>query len=231
VMKRFFILILAVLGMSCSEEMSDISLDQGYDFLPLEIGQYRLYAVEEIVYEVFEPDTSLYYLKEVIDDSLVSGDGNVRYLINRYIGEDSTSLELDSVWSVRKSEKSVVVTENNRDFVKLVFPVAAGRSWDGNAYNALETQNYYYQSVEALEWNGEQIEAENTIRLIIEDVEQNLVNQDERSELYLRNVGLVQKDYTQLSFCTVNCEEKGSEVGEIEKGRILKQELIRYGKE
>ena len=230
-MKRCFILVLAVLGMSCSEEMSDISLDQGYDFLPLEIGQFRLYEVEEIVYAVFEPDTSNYYLKEVITDSLVSGDGSVRYLINRYTGVDSTNLSLDSVWSVRRSTYSAVFTENNRDFVKLTFPVKAGKTWDGNAFNSLETQNYYYKSEGPFQWNGGVIAAENTIRLVLQDVEQNLVNQDERSEVYLRNVGLVVKDYTQLSFCTVNCEEKGSEVGEIEKGRILRQELIRYGKE
>jgi hypothetical protein len=151
VMRRIFILFLSVLGMSCSEEMSDISLDQGYDFLPLEIGQFRLYDVEEIVYAVFEPDTSQYYLKEVIADSLVSGDGTVRYLINRYTGVDSANLTLDSVWSVRKLENSAVFTENNRDYVKLVFPVEAGKTWDGNAYNTLEVQNYNYVSEDSFD--------------------------------------------------------------------------------
>ncbi|WP_421879451.1 hypothetical protein [Marinoscillum sp.] len=230
-MKRAIICLVWLTGISCSDEINELELDPGYDFYPLEIGQYHLYQVQEITYEVFEPDTATYYLREVVSDSLVSGDGSVKYLINRYKGEDSTALTLDSIWAVRKTDRSVIRSENNRDYVKLVFPVEDNTSWDGNAYNTSEEQLYTFQQDDNYELNGEVFDTDHTIRVIIADVERNLVSQDERSEVYLRNVGLALKNYVQLSFCTVNCEGKGSEVGEIEKGKILLQELIRYGKE
>ncbi len=215
----------------CSEEISDLSLDPGYDFLPLQVGNFWTYEVEEITYEVFEPDTSTYLLKEVISDSIVAPGGAVKYLISRYKGDSVSSLVLDSVWAVRVTERAAIFTEHNKDYVKLSFPVAADVSWDGNAYNTLESTDFYYQNVNDYMWNGETYPAADAIRVIISDVEQNLVNQDERSEVYLRTIGLVEKDYIQLSFCTVNCEDKGSDIGEIEKGKILKQKLIAYGKE
>ncbi|WP_258097144.1 hypothetical protein [Marinoscillum pacificum] len=231
-MKRFFIISLILTAtLSCSEEVSDLTLDQGYDFLPLQVGNFWTYQVEETVYEVFEPVTTTYILKEVIVDSLVAGDGTVKYLINRYIGNTEVELALDSVWAVRKTGRDAVFSENNTDLVKLVFPVSVNKTWDGNAYNTRESQEYYYESVDSYSLGDVSYTSSDAIRVIIEDIEQNLVNQDERSEVYLRNVGLVEKDYIQLSFCTVNCTQKGSEVGAIEKGRILSQKLIVYGKE
>lgn len=230
-MKKLFLIPLVSLLLSCSEEASDINIDLGYDFLPVQTGNFWTYEVQEITYEVFEPDTSVYFIKDVVVDSIIPSDSqSVKYIMYRYSGEDSSSLALDSVWSLRLTDRVAVFSENNQDVIKLTFPVEAGNSWDGNAYNTEDSETFYYESVDDYTYDDVSYSSDDAIRVIIEDVEQNLVNQDERSEVYLKNVGLVEKDYTQLSFCTVNCETKGSEVGEIEKGTILSQKLIVYGK-
>lgn len=223
---RYVLIVLAALCMfSCNEAKEIEPTSLGYDFYPIAIGQYRIYEVEEIEYKLIGFDTSYYQLRETIFDSLLSGD-QTKYLIRR--DKRDTALEdweTDSVWSVTQTSNYLSVTENNVPFMKLTFPVQLGREWNGNSLNTrFETTYYYEELFEAL---IDTITVADHIRLIIEDVAQNIVSQDERSEVYARGIGLVQKDYLTLQFCTVNC----GELGEIQGGRFLSQVLVEAGNE
>lgn len=221
-------LLLAVSFYSCNEE-ADLTFDQGYDFFPLSGGQFRTYQVEEVIITGSVPDTSHYFLKEVLADSIVH-ESQMSYLVYRYVTEDTTTAwRLDSVWAARRSGTQAVVVENNIPFVKLIFPVKSGASWDGNALNARGEFPYFYESVESLQIGEEAFSAAEVIRVVIADVPENLVEQDERSEVYVRGIGLAQKNYLSASFCQPGsgCEE----VGIIDKGRILNQVLVAYGEE
>jgi len=225
---RFLLLNMALclLLLSCNQESDLVLGEDQTNYYPLTVGQYRTYYTEEIRFSLLDPDTSFYYLKEVIDDSIITIDGSVKYLINRYVSSDNVSFDLDSVWAVQKLERAIVVTENNIPFVKLIEPVKSTETWDGNAYNTLSEVTYYYQTTGALfDGIANEITSLDLIDVIIEDIPVNLVNQDERRETYAMDVGLVQKDYISLEFCTLDC----GEVGEIQSGRILKQWLIEYG--
>lgn len=229
-MKNWLLIYVTIFALGCSEEISVLEVDQGYDFLPVHVGNYWTYEVEETVYEVFEATQTTFYLQDEITDSLIAVGGDVKYVVSRYRGNDLNNLTLDSVYSIRVTNQVAVFGENNQEVVKLTFPIREGISWDGNAFNTTDEQSFYYESLANYTFEDSVYSSNDAIRVIIEDVEQNLVNQDERSEVYLRNVGLVEKDYTQLYFCTVNCAQKGSEIGAVEKGKILKQKLIAYGK-
>ena len=65
------------------------------------------------------------------------------------------------------------------------------------------------------------------LRIVINDIPQNSVFTDSRSEFYLQDIGLIEKDYLTLNFCTTGCDS----LGQITSGRILKQTLFEYGKE
>ncbi len=210
---------------SCNEKLEVTPGDRGENFYPISIGQYRIYDVEEIIYNISSFDTSLYQLRETIFDSIVSPD-QTTYLIRRDkrdMAQDEW--ESDSVWTVSRTENFLSVSENNIPFMKLTFPVTTGRQWDGNSLNSLSELTYYYTSLAAPLIDS--IAVEDHIRVIIEDIEPNVVNQDERSEVYVKGVGLVQKDYLSLNFCTVDCNE----IGEIQSGRFLNQVLIEAGNE
>ncbi len=222
-MRSLWILFVVGLLVSCNEKKEIGPETLGYDFYPIELGQYRIYNVEEINYNLVGSDTSIYQLRETIVDSIESTD-QTSYLILREKRADATEAWVsDSVWTAVLTANFLAISENNIPFIKLTFPVELGKEWDGNSLNSRTEIQYYYQSVEEVLIDS--IATEDHIRLIIEDIPANIVNQDERSEVYARGIGLIQKDYLSLEFCTIDCNE----LGEIQGGRFLSQVLIEAG--
>lgn len=223
-MRYSFLWIATMILASCSDQVSELTVDQGYDFYPLKYGQIRTYQVREITYSSGQPDTADYYLKESIADSLVSEAGDITYVLMRYTSEDAVfTKEADSVWTVRKTENQIILSENNVPFVKLTFPVRAGATWNGNASSTRPVQNYYYEEITDLTVLDSPVDRANAIRVVIEDIPENLVNQDERSEIYVRGIGLVEKNYITLRF-----DSGSGNIGEVLDGRMLSQRLIGY---
>lgn len=196
------------------------------DYYPITLGQYRIYNVEEIDYNIASFDTSFYLLRETIIDSIQSAD-EVNYLIQRDKQfQGSAVWEADSIWLVAKTDSYVKVTENNVPFLKLNFPVSLENNWDGNAFNTSSAITYYYTELQ--EPLVDTVSLDDHIRVIIEDIQSTIVKQDERSEVYAKGIGLVEKDYLTLTFCSgSSCEEEGA----IDGGRLLKQTLIEIGNE
>lgn len=223
-MKKLFSLIFIGILTACGDSEEPMAFDSGYDYYPTSSGAERIYDVEEINFDLFGPDTSRYFLREYISDSILSDQVSITYVLKR---EKRTSeleeWESDSLWSVRKTESYVIVTENNLPLVKLSFPVSEGRTWDGNAFNSLQEEGYRYETV-SQESVDSLFTSNEVIRVVISDVEKNLVSQDQRSEVYAKGIGLVEKNYIAINFCTVDCDS----VGQVQSGRILNQVLVEY---
>lgn len=222
-MKNTLLAIIFLSLLSC-DEIKEVSLiSAGYDYFPVLPGQYRVYEVEEIIYNVVTNDTSTYLLREYISDSIPSLDQTTYLLTREKQDVQSAEWKVDSVWSFSLTENYLRVTENNTPFMKLTFPVRLTNEWDGNALNTRSPLTYYYQPVE--EAVVDSIAIEDHIRLIIEDREETIVGVDLRSEIYVRNIGLVEKNYLTLNYCTEeNCGGAGN--GIILSGRLLNQKLI-----
>ena len=222
---RIFLYSVVLLVLSCNETKEVGPENLGYDYYPIELGQYRIYEVEEINYKLIGFDTSHYQLRETIIDSIKSED-QTNYLIRR--DKRDTAIdewETDSVWTFTQTDRYLAITENNVPFIKLTFPVSSGKEWDGNSLNSKSERFYYYQAMDSTIVDS--IAQDDHIRMIIEDIPRNVVNQDERSEVYIKGLGLVHKYYTTLQFCTTNCDE----LGQILSGRFLDQLLIEAGNE
>ncbi|MEP1032447.1 hypothetical protein [Ekhidna sp.] len=221
------IMLLALLNTSCNETKEVGPETLGYEYYPLNVGQYRIYDVEEIKYLVSGFDTTIYQLRETIFDSIPSAD-RIIYLLRRDIRPDALSnWESDSIWTVTRTANYLSITENNIPFIKLTFPVTAGREWDGNSLNTKSALTYYYQSIS--NQLVDSISADNHIRLIIEDIEENVTGVDLRSEVYVDGIGLVEKDYLTQKKCTSS--DCGADLGEVIGGRSLKQTLTEIGNE
>lgn len=229
-----FLTLIALLTMffqGCEEsEAPNIDLS-GSGYYPLQVGNFWTYQMEQIDYLVLGNDTSSYQLRELISDSLVSSTGEVTYLISRQLWQESgQQWQTDSIWSVRKNSQFVVVTENGLSFVKLVFPVSIGESWDGNAFNNQGFESFNYAAVAPGEIETLLIDQDTSViaKTILSDQISPIVGTDQRSEIYVNGVGLVQKDLYVIRLCTDNTKCPDN-FGDTLSGIFLSQVLIDYG--
>lgn len=224
--------LLLILSLAACEESETPNPDlTGGGYYPIQVGNFWTYQMEQIDYLVLGNDTSSYQLRELITDSLVNATGEVTYLISRQLWDEaSLSWETDSIWSVRKNNELVVVTENGLPLVKLVFPVTIGETWDGHAFNNQGFRSFEYQSVAPSEVLTTVLSTDTlmAVRTVLSDIRSN-IGRNERSEIYVNGVGLVQQDQFFLEICTreANCPNN---LGDTLGGIFRSQVLIDYGK-
>lgn len=224
----------------CSSD-SELSIKNDAEYFPLSIGAFYLYDIEETRYSVISgQEDFIYQLKMTIADSFKNNAGGTTYVIQREKRDDpSMEFEYIDTWSARVEATQVVVSEGNTSFIRLVFPISAGRQWNGNALNNLQGEESCGDNMNftcdlyRIESIGEPFQLnEMLLSETIEIVQSNnidvIVKEDVRKEIYVRNIGLVYKESSVINYCTV-----GSCIGQqqIDDGYIWKQSLIEYGKE
>jgi len=225
---NILIALVGTFGIISCNESKDVGPETvGYDYYPLEVGQFRIYDVEEIRYLITGFDTSVYQLREIILDTIQSAN-QTTYLLRRDVRENAQdNWESDSIWTVARAFNYLSITENNIPLVKLTFPVNIGNQWDGNGLSSRAEQLYRYQQVESSMIDS--IQTDDHVRVIIENVEENITGVDLRSEVYVRGIGLVEKDFLTQKKCTAS--DCGPDLGEVIAGRSVKQTLIEIGNE
>ena len=211
---------------SCSE--STVTPDDsqlGLEYFPVEIGQFRVYDVDEIIYQISGNDTLNYELRESIVDSFENLEGALTYTVHREKKFDEVSgWQLDSVWTVRKNNTTLVSVENNVPIIKMVFPVENSTSWDSNQLNAGNQKLFFYNiDVEDMVVSADTLT--DLVQVVQSEVDENIVNRDERFEIYAPNIGLIMKSGITLTFCTVDCPDQKT----IVSGRFIDQVLTSYG--
>ena len=219
-----FSLLSFVIFMSC-EDAQEPSLDRvGLNYYPLEVGNSWVYDVLEVNITLLNQDTLLYDLRETVVDSFTNQSGEPTFILQREKDfRDGGGFQQDSIWSVRKTENSVVVNENNIGLLKLVFPLVDGAEWDGNSFNGGNNRDFSLNFI-STDTTVQTNTFSEVIRLVLDDIPNNLTGIDQKYEFYAPDVGLISKDYTTLEYCTRDC------TGEfvVEGGRVLKQSLISY---
>ncbi|MEP3389351.1 MAG: hypothetical protein ABJO02_14250 [Reichenbachiella sp.] len=227
-MRYSLILFLASFLFSCSE--SEVTLDTdrlGLHYFPLEVGDYRIYDVEESIYSVLGVTTENYELKEYVADSGLNASNNLQYIIHRSTRlNDAEQWQLDSIWTAQKSTSIAVLTENNVPFVKMSFPIEHQIEWNGNSLNSLTDETYWYNTqlpdttlLDSL--------YQDIVQVVQNDRGEDILGLENRSEIFAPNVGLIIKESVILKYCQVECSTEK----EIQSGRALTMTLKSYGKE
>lgn len=228
--------VLGCLAWGCSKKKIPDTAIYGLDYYPLAQNRFVVYDVDSVIYTEIPKDTLhyRYRIKEKLADSFTDNEGGQARRLERYIKKYNASLPYDSmpwtmkeVWMVNPSSTSIQVQENNVRYTKLIFPVTAKASWNGNAGNTQGDQTYTYDYID----NKETIN--NTPLDFVLSVSQRdfrtLISYEKKSEKYARGVGLVYKEiYNLLSNTIVQnvpVEQR------IESGLIYKQTLLTYGYE
>jgi hypothetical protein len=215
---------LALLASACGKD-EYVPADRGTNYFPIRVGSEWVYDVSQTLYsEVNAPQESQYRLRLLVSDSIPNSGGSFTYIVSRSRQElNQTTWSAVDTWSIRKSDREVIVTEGNTPFKKLMFPTRDGLTWNGNEYNNLGEDLYSINKWEGEPWAG--IPIDNTIKVEQEFNEDFIVFRDEREELYAKEIGLVRQTVTQLEYCsTEDC------IGQqkIKSGRQYLQVLVSY---
>lgn len=207
-------------------------------YYPNNVGKYIIYEVKKINYKFSEPaDCTFYQLKEVLADTFVDLENKKAYKLERFIrykrksaflqpNVDST-WKIDSVWNARITTKHILVYENNVPFVKLTFPLAVNKSWNGNLYNNIEPENY--KVIETKLTSSAKISWENSVTIMHKN-DSSAINMDLRYEIYSQKIGLVYvKKLIYDDACKFNFDGKPCIPGDkIANGIYYEQNAIRY---
>jgi hypothetical protein len=171
-------------------------IDLGYDYFPMQVGNYVVYRVDSTYFGT-EPQTFSFQLREVLAYEFIDGQGEPAVAVERYRRPSNDEpWTLHSVWVQKRTPTSGQRLEENVRFIRMAFPVAGGKSWNGNAYNTLPAWQYVTENPDQPVSYGA-LDFPRSVR-ISQRNNVNLVDQEIAFEVYARNVGLVYKRFTDL---------------------------------
>lgn len=221
--KQLFFLVVLVVCVSCNNNDASVPALTGKDYFPTDSGRYWIYNVHEIKYNNDTIDTT-YQRKDLIYNSYRFQNTTIYELYRFYKPATAADwpLQPDSVWSFTTDNNQITIKESNIEYVRLVFPIANGDTWDGNAKNTMLKDEYTVSNFGKPYAVGSLYFPETVD--IVEEHSWNFVNKRYRDRIYAKNVGLIYKNYDQLNY-------DPTQIGQykIEYGSVVEETLIEYG--
>jgi len=191
----FVFCIIGVLFFTCKKDKVIAPADLGYSYYPSNIGHWVLYDVDSTYYDNFYHTEKHYHfqIKELIESTFSDNQNRPTQRIERYEKNDTISFYLKNVWASNLTSSTAEKVEGNIRYVKLVFPIVEGQTWNGNAYNSLGFQNYEYNNTfTPYTVNG--VTYDSTVT-VIQNVDSNLIYVNNMFEVYAKNIGMIYKRY------------------------------------
>lgn len=201
----------------------------GYDYSPLSLGAYRIYDTYRINYNfASDDDTLTFEYKELVSDAFLNQEGDTTFVIHKLHRQpDDAFWKLDSVSHWRQTPRQLIEHSNNKDVVRLVFPVEEGKVWDSNVYSSTKADSFRIVQLHK-PFSYPEKEYEQTLTVIQRNVADTIVQQDIRHEVYAKGIGPVYRLTKYFNYCaTQECIGQGI----INSGLYQEMKLRDYGKE
>jgi hypothetical protein len=231
--------VLAFVVVSCDKSyVTPDPVARGLNFYPLEVGDYRIYNVKDIKYQHNEPTELNFQMREWVVDSFMDQTNTLTYKIIRSIRPNAESQwEDDSVMTVTKNHTMVTLTKDNTKYIKMVFPVEEGKTWEADAFNTRYDANgdreiYKYSDIDKL-FSVDGHEFTNTVTItILPPVISETTTLDDRKEVYARDSGMVYRLFSRINMakCGVGPGECEDGPDYILDGHKREEVLIEHGK-
>jgi hypothetical protein len=211
-----------------TQPLDPLNPQAGTEYFPLEKGRFVSYNVKQTNYRLNQPpEVITFQLKEVISELYITPAGEPAWRVVRYRRADGRqNWEIISVWTARKTATFAMRTEENIPYLRLVFPVRLGKTWNGNQYNTLSRENYRITDI------GRRYLIDgrpyNETLSVLQRNDSTLVGKNRRMEVYAPNIGLIYRIDEQVAYCqdrTQNCIGKAI----IESGTIVEQRIFDSG--
>jgi hypothetical protein len=193
-----YIILVMVLVLSSCKESEEERIDFGYDYAPIGLGKWTEFYVDSIFFDEFNPgvsDTQHFLIRETFSDTFSELNGNLSYIIERQeVDENGNANGVAVRYSLVKTGQRLEKLKNNARTVELVFPFSIGTSWDGNAFNNLDKQEYECVSIlDQWSFGGQSFDSVATIVQYADT--NNFIFKNYREEKFAKNVGLVYREY------------------------------------
>lgn len=192
-----FFFIVAIV--SCTKENTVLTPNLGYTYFPVNVGHYVIYDVDSIYKDGFSGIVThgKYQIKEVVESEFIDNAGRTTYRIERYRKDtiNYPDWTIYNVWTANVTPTVAERFENNVRYIKLIFPVVLGETWNGNSMNTEVEEDYEYIEVnEALYINNLSFDSVATV--LQADELDNLAEPKYKEEKYATGVGLIyRKNY------------------------------------
>lgn len=236
-LRAFGFILLFFLLFSCQSQEA-LPKRTGQEYVPVQVGAYWEYAVTETVISQVGGQTNTFTeLRVEVTDSIASG-GDLTYVLHRWTRDQGSSdWTAAETWSLRMNTTQLVQQEGNLPYVKLMFPLTEGRSWNGNSLNNLGGTDACGDGSFACDMyvvSGWQkpfeipgvISYEDAVTILENNEDDPIIGKDIRKTVYAKGIGWVYREDTHLEYCTV-----GDCIGQqvVENGRIVRQTLTAHG--
>lgn len=249
--KLLFFLIIVFL--SCKEEFIEPAGSKalGLDYYPLKEGDYRIYKIDSIVFDIGDRNLpiqlhSTSYLREEIIEHYTNELDESLFRVQRTKAND-----LNGPWTPRdiivrsRNDRQAFLVEDNVRLINLIFPLKEGRKWNGNAYvkdglivfvrgESLEMyKDWQYEvlSVDVAEKVGD-IDYDRVVTISQANVD-NVIERRFSIEKYAAGIGLISRErqitdsYCKYTGITGPCVGKDW-IDKAGRGFFTKETLIEY---
>lgn len=197
-----YLLLLSLLWLLSCQRDPVADTGSGYEYAPVETGRYCVYDVSEQQYALNAPPVQrAYQVKEVIGAPYTDATGQSAYRLMRYRRAAlAAGWQLDSIWTIQRTDHQLIRTENGLAFVSLLFPVSERLTWNGNRYNALGDDTYELRNV-GQPYRISDTTYDQTLTVMGRN-DSTLISHDKRLTVFARQVGIVYRERIQLQFCS-----------------------------
>lgn len=223
-----FLVFVGILLLSrCKDEPGEYILLTDYNYFPIDTGNWIIYDVDSVVHldiddNTNQTDTSIlvfhYQVKETIDSGFTDGEGEEAF---RIVREKRDSINAPwsfiNLWTCKRTYNSAQRVEDNLRYVKLAFPIGANKTWNGNAYNNRDAEEYYYEDIHQPVTYGT-LTFDSSV-VVVQEEFISLINRLIKKECYAYDVGLV---FKQIDSLNVNG------LGQVLNGIEFKQTVFDY---
>ena len=204
---KYIIFIFFVLAVISCENNNNTEIQKdlyGKQFFPLKVGNALIYKITHINVDAPSEiyDTTIYYLKEIVESYYIDNESDTAYRIERYTSPDKNKWTINQVWSAKLTTLTAEKVEGNQRFVKLRFPVAVNKQWDGNLFNNLDAKTFTISDIN-FNYSIDNQQFEDCI-LVLQDSSLSLVNKNYECEIYAKDIGLIYKEITHINSQIIN---------------------------
>lgn len=194
-LKFLSFIIISFILLSCTKENNAPARNFYYEYYPLTLKKVLVYTVDSTAYNNFNNSVTNYTfeLKDSVASAYVNLTGDSVFRVERYKKEENSA-----IWAYQKTitrSRSVRIAQEtieNQTFTRLIFPPEIYKEWNGNSKNTIGEQFYYISDFPfSTTINNHTFDS----TVVVQQIDEvNLIREDIASEIYAKNIGLVQKD-------------------------------------